>query len=188
MKKVIFIHGYTSSPQNTKYRLIAKELDNLRIEHSIPALPGGEHPHSKEWLEIIDKEVKSTDKPIVLVGHSLGTRAVLLYLDQFNQKVDAVILIAAFDNDYKKNGGRRDESYSDFFEYALDIEKVKKLANKFIVIHSKDDDSIPYEQGVRISRELGAQLITYEDRSHFSGEENSDKNAKVFIEAVKAML
>jgi len=188
MKKIILIHGYTSSPNNKKYQIISQGLDKLGVEYSIPAFPGGEYPHSKEWLDIIDKEVKNTTKPVVLVGHSLGTRAALLYLDKFEQKVDTVILIAAFNNNFKENGKRRDENYTDFFDYALDIEKVKKLADKFIVVHSKDDDSIDYKQGVEISKELGAELITYEEMGHFCGEERAEENAKVFLKFIKLIL
>lgn len=188
MKKVILIHGYASSPKKKKYQIISEELDKLRVECSIPFLPGDEHPHSKEWLEIINNEVKNVTSPIILVGHSLGTRAALLYLDKFGKKVDTVILIAAFDNNYKENRKGRNGNFSDFFDYPIDIEKVKKLANKFIVVHSKDDDAIDYAQGEKISRELGAKLITYNDMSHFSGEENVDQNAKVFLEVIKSTL
>lgn len=188
MKKVIFIHGYTSSPKKKKYQIIAEELDKLGVAYSIPALPGDEHPHSKAWLELIDKEVKNSTDPVVLVGHSLGTRAALLYLDKFGKKVDTVILIAAFNNDYKKNRNRKDEHYADFFEYPVDIEKVKKLANKFIVVHSKDDDSIDYSQGEEISRELEAKLITYENMGHFAGEERAEEKAKVFLDILKSVL
>lgn len=188
MKEVIFVHGYTSSPKKKKYEIIAQELMKLGIEYSIPALLGGEHPHSKEWLEIIDREVKNSTKPVVLVGHSLGTRAALLYLDIFEQKVDTVILIAPFNNNFEENRKRRDEYYADFFDYALGIEKIKKLANKFIVVHSKDDDSIDYPQGLEISKELGAQFLSYENMGHFSGEERAEENAKVFLEVVKSVL
>lgn len=188
MKKVILIHGYTSSPRKKKYQIIAQELDKLGIEYSIPAFPGGEHPRSQEWLKVIDEEVKKTTKPVILVGHSLGTRAVLLYLDKFEQKVDTVIMIAAFSNNFKENRKRRGGNYADFFDYGLDIEKIKKLANKFIVVHSKEDDSIDYKQGVEISNELGAELRTYENMSHFSGEERAEENAKMFLEFIKSVL
>lgn len=188
MKKVILVHVYTSSPKKKKYQIIAKELSKQRVKYAIPFFPGDEHPHRDDWLGIIDKEVKNTPNPIVLVGHSLGTRAVLLYLDKFGKKVDTVILIAAFDNNYKENRKRKNAKYSGFFDYAIDVKKVKKLANKFIVVHSKDDDSIDYSQGIRISKELGAKLITYKDMSHFSGEENAVKNAKVFLEIIKSAL
>ena len=188
MKKVILIHGYTSSPNNKKYQIISQELDKLGVDYSIPVFPGGKYPHSQEWLEIIDKEVKNTTNPVVLVGHSLGTRVALLYLDKFEQKVDTVILIATFNNNFEENRKRRHEDYLDFFDYALDIEKVKKLANRFIVVHSKDDDSIDYKQGVEISNGLEAELITYENMGHFCGEERAEENAKVFLKFIKLVL
>ena len=187
-KKIVFVHGYTSSPNKTKYRIIAAEFDKLGIEYSIPAMPGNEHPHSEEWLEIIDKEVKNSNKPVVLVGHSLGTRAILLYLDKFEQKIDTVILFASFNNDIEGNRNRRDGNYVDFWEYKLDIDKIKNLVDKFIVIHSKDDDSINYQQAVDISRELGAKLITYENMLHFGGEERAEEYAKIFLEIIKSTL
>jgi len=188
MKEAVFIHGYTSSPQKEKWQIIANELDKAGVEYSIPALPGGENPHSEEWLRLIDEEVSSSRSPIVLIGHSLGTRAVLLYLDKFEKKVDTVILIAAFNNDYEKNRNRKNEHYADFFDYALDIEKIKGLANKFIVVHSKDDNSIDFSQGEEIARELGAELLTYEDMGHFSGDERAEENAKEYLKVVKSVI
>jgi predicted alpha/beta hydrolase family esterase len=188
MKKVIIIHGYTSSPQRKKYRIISEKLHTLGVECAIPALPGGEHPHSSEWLALIDKEVRNTDKPVILVGHSLGTRAALLYLDRFDRKVDAVILISAFNNNVKENRNRKDGDYADFFDYSVDIDKIKKLANKFIVAHSRDDDALDYHQGVEISKELGAQLVTYENMGHFGGEERAEANAEAFLKLIKSVL
>lgn len=188
MKKVILIHGYTSSPKKKKYQIISKELNRLSVEHSIPVMPGGERPHSEEWLKIIDKEVKNSAGPVILVGHSLGTRAVLLYLDKFNEKVDAVILIAAFNNNFEENKKEANGNFADFFEYALDMKKIKKLANKFIVAHSKDDEVIDYKQGVEIANDLGAELITYENAGHFTGEERAEENAGYFLKAIKSVL
>lgn len=40
-------------------------------------------------------------------------------------------------------------------------------------MHSRDDSSIPYEQGVSIAKDLNAELITYEKRDHFSNPDNA---------------
>lgn len=188
MKKVILIHGYTSSPKKKKYQIISKELNHLGAEYSIPVMPGGERPRSEEWLKIIDEEVKNSAGPVILVGHSLGTRAVLLYLDKFNEKVDAVILIAAFNNDFENNGKINNGIFADFFESAIDIEKVRKLSDKFIVAHSKDDEVIDYKQGVEMADNLKAELITYENAGHFTGEERAEENAGYFLKVIKSVL
>lgn len=171
-KKIIFVHGYTASSKKDWYPKISKLLDRDEIDYSIPDLPGDKYPENKEWLRIIKKKVEKTRKPIILVGHSLGTRAVLLFLDQNNIKVKGVLLIAAFNNSLE-NAKRRGGNYANFFEYKVDIEKIKKQAEKFVVIHSRDDDHINFSQGKEIAKQLDAKLKVFENRIHFSDSSNA---------------
>ncbi len=171
--KIIFVHGYTASHLGDWYPAISPKLDALDIDYVIPDMPGGELPHANEWVDMIHKEVSKTKKPIVLVGHSLGTRAILLYLEKYNSNVDSVFLIAAFANRTENAKRNEGEAYPDFFEHKIDIGKIKPLVGEWTVIHSKDDSSIPYEQGVEIAKDLGAKLITYDGRDHFSDSSNA---------------
>lgn len=82
------------------------------------------------------------------------------------------VLIAAFANK-TENAKRRDEHYADFFEKEIDIKSIKPLVGEFVVMHSKDDESIRYEQGMKIAKDLDADLITYDDRGHFSKSDNA---------------
>ncbi|MBM3253917.1 MAG: serine hydrolase family protein [Candidatus Omnitrophica bacterium] len=171
--KIIFVHGYTASSKADWYPNIAPKLKKLRVDFSIPDLPGGEHPRAKEWLDTIHREVFKTKKSLVLVGHSLGSRAVLLYLEKYKPKVKLVILIAAFANRVANAKRNKGKAYPDFFVHKINTDKIKKLSDKFIVMHSKDDDSIPYKQGKEIAKDLGAKLITYQGRGHFYNPENA---------------
>ena len=181
-KKIIFIHGYEASSKVNFYPEISKMLEAEGIEYSVPDLPGGKNPKAEEWLAIIDQEVKRSDKPVVLVGHSLGTRAIQLFLDKHEPKnVDTVLMIAAFNNDCEKNRLVKDEHFENFWQYPVDIEKVKRSASHFIVMHSKDDHSIPYAQGVEISEALNAKLLTYQDRGHFNHPSNAEEIYKVIV-------
>jgi len=171
--KIIFIHGYTASHLADWYPNISRELDRLGLDYAIPDLPGGAYPHAREWLDALHGVISQTDKPLVLVGHSLGTRAALLYLEKYKPKVEKVFLIAAFANDTENANRRDDETYPDFFQHKIAIEVIKPLGKKFIVMHSRDDSSIKYEQGVEIARDLGAELMLYDDRDHFSAPENA---------------
>lgn len=172
--RIVFIHGYTASHVADWYPNISKKLDKLGVDYAIPDLPGGEHPHAREWLEVLNNVITQSDKPLVLVGHSLGTRTALLYLEKYQPKVEKIFLIAAFSNN-TANADRRDgEAYPDFFEDVIDLEKIKPLVGKFVVIHSKDDSSIPYSQGEEIAADLGAKLISVEGRDNMSEPENAD--------------
>jgi predicted alpha/beta hydrolase family esterase len=180
-KKVIFVHGYTASSSGDWYPNISRELDKLRIDYSIPDFPGGKYPHSKEWLEILDREVRTTEKPIVLVGHSLGTRTILLYLDKADKSFDAVILISPPDNNVERGRKRADGKLIDFWEYAIVLENLRAKSKRFIVMHSKDDPVCDYyEGGVDIASRLNAELITLDGRGHMSEPENYKYVLKVF--------
>ncbi|TAL69033.1 MAG: alpha/beta fold hydrolase [Bacteroidetes bacterium] len=171
--KIVFIHGYTASHQADWYPNISKQLDRLKVDYAIPDLPGEMHPHAQKWLEVLHGVISTNDKPLVLVGHSLGSRTAILYLEKYRPKVEKVFLIAAFANGTENADRNNGQAYPDFFQQKIDLGKVKLLVGKFIVMHSKDDSSIPYEQGVSIAKDLDAKLITYEGRNHFSDPDNA---------------
>jgi uncharacterized protein len=171
--KLIFVHGYTATPQADWYPAISKLLDELGVDYAIPELPGDTRPHSQEWLDIVDREVKAAHKPVVLIGHSLGTRTVLQYLGKYEVPVKAVFLVAAFANRIE-NAKRWDgEAYPDFFEHKLDIGHIKTLCDTFVVIHSRDDRGLDFEQGEEIAHDLGAELVALDGRGHMSEAENA---------------
>ena len=170
--KIVFVHGYTASSHDNWYPAIASELSKLGIDYAIPDLPGGQFPHASQWLETIHSVVLKTDKPLVFVGHSLGTRTILLYLEKYRPKVEAVFLIAAFANRTENAHKYDGDGYPDFFEHQIDIKKIKPLSKKYVVMHSKDDP-LDYEQGVEIAGQLNATLYSYDDRGHFSDPENA---------------
>jgi predicted alpha/beta hydrolase family esterase len=182
--KIIFVHGYTASSRENWYPGISKELTKLGIDHVVPDMPGGDRPHADEWLNTINEEVSKADKPIVLVGHSLGTRAILLYLEKYQpRQVKAVFLISGFANRTENATKYDGDGYPDFFVHKIDIEKLKKLSEKFVVVHSKDDD-LHFEQAEEISEDLEAKLISFTDKGHMSGPEN----ASVILEILRNEL
>lgn len=171
--KIVFIHGYTSSHRGDWYPNISKELDKLGVDYRIPDLPGGEQPHAGEWLKVLYEVISRNNKPLVLVGHSLGTRTALLYLEKYQPKIEKVFLIAAFANRVENARRNNGEAYPDFFEHQIDLERIKPLVRKFIVMHSRDDSSIPFEQGEEIAKDLDAELVSFEGRDHFYDPEDA---------------
>lgn len=182
--KIVFIHGYTASHLVDWYPNISKVLDKLGVDYVVPDLPGDRQPHAKEWLDILHDVISKVDKPLVLVGHSLGTRSALLYLEKYKPKVEKVFLIAAFAN-RTDNAKRKGGAYSDFFTHAIDLERIKPLVGKFIVMHSKDDSSIPFWQGEEIAKDLGAELIPYERLDHFNRPENASFILEELVKELK---
>ncbi len=175
---VLFIHGFGANPDLDFYPTLTPLLEHEGIQYMIPALPDSSHPEKNAWLARIKHTYDHIDGPVILVGHSLGTRAALLFLEQFEVKVAATLLIAPFSNSIA-NADRRHGVYASFFDHKIDIGVVKLRCPKFVVMHSKDDDAIDFAQGQEIAQDLGAELITYEDRHHFSEPQNAPEIFRV---------
>ncbi len=188
--RIIFVHGYTASSKADWYPNISAELDKVGIDYSIPDLPGDNLSHANEWLIKLHEVITESDKPLVLVGHSLGTRAVLLYLEKYKPQVEKVFLISAFANKTENSHRNDGETYPDFFDYEIDLEIIKPLVKKFIILHSREDSDKPpisgidYQQGVELANALDAELITFEGRKHFS----EPGNAPYILEVLKKEL
>lgn len=163
----IDIHGYMSGPGHIWHPHLRKMIIQSGNTIIAPQLPGKAEPHYVEWLEIIhDCVTTHQGKPITLIGHSLGTRAVLLYLDEYDVSVDQIVLIAPFDNN-PENASFRDGAYANFFRERVNIDTLKQKVKTIKVIGSEDDSRIPYTQAETIAEELGATLDTIPRSDHF---------------------
>jgi predicted alpha/beta hydrolase family esterase len=132
-----------------------------------PQLPGNESPHYVEWLEVMNECIMNhPEENITLIGHSLGTRAVLLYLNEHDIDIEKIVLIAPFDNN-TENAAFRDGAYANFFWDEVSLEKVKSHAKTIKVIGSEDDSRIPVEQAKNIASELQATLDIIPHSDHF---------------------
>ena len=76
------------------------------------------------------------------------------------------------------------DAYNTFFDHTIDMEQVKRVGSKFIVMHSKDDPHAKYEWGVGVAKELDAKLLAYEERDHFYKPENYT----YILEVIKTVL
>ncbi len=163
----IDIHGYMSGPNHIWHPGLRGLIIQSGDQVVAPQLPGNEHPHNQEWLPIIDDCVqKNKDQEITLIGHSLGTRAIVLYLDQYDVQVSRTVLIGPFDTSLA-NASFREGVYANFFDSDINLDRVKSRAGQTIVIGSLDDSRIPFVQAENIARDLDAELHSIPHSDHF---------------------
>lgn len=163
---IVFIHG-TGGHDADWLPNLGEEMEKRNIPFKIPALPVTTPIQANDWIDGLHKVVSSINGPIIFVGYSLGTRAVLLYLEKYKKKVSHIFLVATFSND-TKNAEKNNSKYSSFFTNKINTEVVKKNVGKVTILHSKDDWSIPYDQAIELSEEIDAELISYKDKGHFT--------------------
>lgn len=130
-------------------------------------MPNKQNAKYVEWAIYFNKLVSLLDDDLILIGHSLGGIFLAKFLSEniLPKKIKKLILVSApFD------GVNEDESLGDF-ELSNNLEKVTNQCQKIILVHSKDDNVVPYEEVLKYKDKLSkAVLMTFENKDHFSQE------------------
>jgi uncharacterized protein len=164
MKKVIIIHGFHGTPNGNWKPWLLAELEKLDIYATSIALPNPNDPSPEDWVDEIahQAELDQTDE-IYLVGHSLGSTAILRYFQTSNSKpVSGIILISG---PCTKNDNRNIDK---FLEEPFEFPVIKSKSNKFLIIHRDNDPYVDISNAHTLSKELDAELIIVPNGGHFN--------------------
>ena len=174
-KKVYIVHGDQESPNDHWFPWLKKQLENKSFQVEVPVMPETDYPTLDKWLSHIQNLIGVCDEDTYLVGHSLGTITALRFLEALpnNQRAGGVVLVAGFSEPLGF------KPLSSFTEKPLDYKKVKNSVNpaarggasKIVVIHSTDDESVPYKFAEILRDKLGAELITLHNSGHINSED-----------------
>lgn len=160
------MHGKDTNPSQKWYPWLANKMKKRDIEYIAPELPDAQDPYINEWIGELEKSGPNKDS--VLIGHSRGGVAILRYLEKSpdDLKIKKVILVAANSGNLTKRN--KTENNKGFFtEKGYDFQKIKYHCNDFVVLHSKDDEWVPFEAGVENAVGLGAKFLQFNNRGHF---------------------
>lgn len=168
-KRVILVHGYGGYPDEGWRPWLIRELEKRGYEVRNPAMPDTEHPKLNAWREHLSKEVGEPDEDCILIGHSLGTIAILRYLESLKpgQKVGKVILVGSF----SQHLDERFVAIREFTEEPVDWDAVRSHCAVFHVIHSDSDTAVPLRFAEHVAEHLGVSLELHPGYHHFSGDD-----------------
>lgn len=182
-KQILIIHGGTTFEKNSDYidfiKNVPLEIDRLKFKQDwkntiaqdlgdnyevlAPRMPNGTNAKYSEWKIWFERILPLMDKEIILIGHSLGGIFLAKYLSQntIKKQIKALIMVSA------PFGDTPDESLASF-RLPKSLKNIYIQAKKIILIHSKDDKTVPIEQVYEYSRHLqDSETILFEDRGHF---------------------
>src|SRR5258708_31004006 len=98
--RVVYLHGFASSPQSTKAKFFARKFAQANIAFEAPAVDAGsfESLTISGQLEVVAKAAQAKAvadaEPLVLMGSSLGGYLAALYAADHPKLVDRLILMA----------------------------------------------------------------------------------------------
>ena len=164
--RIILIPGYKATPASGFFPWLYEELRKAGHEVLVVNLPEVEAPDRDAWTKALLEQVGAVDDETVIVGHSLGGAAALRFLEAAEAFTTphALILIST---PWMINS----EQFRGFFMSELDFEVLMWKASKFVVVHSRDDKTIPFDHAEKYVKVLHARLVEAQDAGHFTGTE-----------------
>ena len=165
MKVVFIVHGYKGWPNGGWRTWLMSELEKKEIYACSLPMPNPDDPVCEEWIGEIKRVVgQNSNNEIYLVGHSLGSTAILRFLETTDSKNIKGVILASGPIKPVGNG-----NINNFLETPFDFEKIKNKAQKFLIIHGSNDDRVPFEHAQVLSKALDCKLVTVENGGHLNG-------------------
>ena len=177
--KIILIHGFKSSPSMNFFPWLKKSLTDLGHEVMVPELPNSVEPNPEEWTRALVEKVGAIDDETIIVGHSLGSVSALRFLEaaEIKSTPKACLLISP-------PWMIKHELFQGFFLDELDFDVLMWKASRFVILHSKDDNIVPFDHAEKYASVLHAELVERsEGENHFQGEEYP-----VILETIKKII
>jgi pimeloyl-ACP methyl ester carboxylesterase len=207
MGRVLYLHGFASSPASRKAQLFRKRFAEAGVDLEIPALEDGSFRDLtiSGQLSVVERTLRS--EPAHLIGSSMGGYLAVLYASRHPEVRRLVLMAPAFGFARRWAGALGEKALEEWrrrgtldvyhyaaggptplgwglMEDALGYEDAPKLEQPALIWHGLRDDVVPVEA----SREFVAR----NEHSHLtevaSNHELTDVAERIAEDAVKFLL
>ena len=151
--QVLICHAYKTLPTENWYTWLANVLHERGYAATVLEMPNPSAPTEREWVECL--KLEHTSSPVIFVGHSLGCRAILAYINQYNVEAEKVVLVACpvfWEGVIETRPPLM--AYVDGMQ-TLDFVKLKSLVKRFDLLHDTTDHLLPLKNVERLKALLG---------------------------------
>ncbi len=175
--RITIIHGFNATPQDHFYPWLADTLRAKGYEVQVPELPlkTGEELEAEALLKLMNEKIGLLTHDDIVVGHSLSAVLALRYLEYVEMKSTsrAFVLVAP---PWKVGA----EEMQSLFMTNLDFDVVPWKAMEFVVVHSPDDDLVPFDHAKKWSEVLKAKLVDIPGNDHYM-----DKEYPILVDVIE---
>lgn len=174
MKRVFIVHGWDGYPEEGWFPWLKRELEARGFEVHVPLLPDAGNPRIQKWVPALAAAVGTPDEQTYFVGHSMGCQTIARFLESLPEglKVGGVVFVSGF---FKRltgleaEGEEAMETARSWLEAPIDLGKVKSHLPKSTALFSDDDPYVPFDNQDDFRDKLGAKIMVFHARGHFSG-------------------
>lgn len=173
MKRVIIVHGWSGSPETNWLPWLKSEIEKLGYEVLVPFMPDTDNPVIEKWVNYLAEVVGTPDRDTYFIGGSIGCQTILRYLETINTPVGGAIFVAGWFNLKNMESDEEEEIAKPWIETAIDLEKVKKMLPKSILIISDDDPYGAFEENKQKFAQLVSHTVVLPNAGHIEEEKES---------------
>lgn len=174
--RAYIVHGWASSPEDCWFPWLKEELERRGFTVSVPAMPEPKDPEPHAWLNTLKETIGSINGAI-LIGHSLGVRALSLYVQSRPEEEKAALFISVagpftfptHDHPHPRARATRDR----WKEFELDPVALKKRINHSVAVYSIDDPWVPFDNAEWMRTNLESTVIEEQNKGHFRAYEDN---------------
>lgn len=163
---VLILHGIAGHAGIHWQQWLHDELEKAGHTVLMPELPQSEHPHRREWFDMVRQTIDDTplDK-LVIVGHSLGVTTALDFLEGVDTPIKALVSVSGMGKDY----GSELNSYF-LKEKQIDYPRVREHIQQSVVIYGDNDPYVPQDSLRELAVELWTEPIVIPGGGHLNTE------------------
>jgi predicted alpha/beta hydrolase family esterase len=172
MKRAVIVHGWDGFPEEGWFPWLKKELELRGYEVRVPAMPDTENPELERWVKHLKKVIGESDNELTLIGHSMGCRTILRYLQSLpeNKRVGPVVLVAGWVKLTTKTMTEDEKRIAkQWTTIPADWPSIQSKSKRFTAIFSDNDEWVDSSNADVYRGKLGAEIIIERDKGHFSG-------------------
>jgi pimeloyl-ACP methyl ester carboxylesterase len=176
MNRIIYLHGFASSPMSKKARFFAARFAARGLNIEVPDLAEGDFEHLTITRQLSVIERTARDEPVWLIGSSLGGYLAALYAARHTEVERLMLMAPAFNfvarwcerlgpdemMRWKHTGKLAVEHYGDglihelhygLIEDGSEYESYPNFQQPALIFHGRQDNVVPQEFSITFAQQ-----------------------------------
>lgn len=168
MKRIIIIHRWEGGSGDDWRPWLKLELEKLGYKVQVPDMPDTNAPVIEKWVSKIKEIVGEPDGDTYFIGHSIGCQAILRYLQTIDNSVGGALFVAGWFNLENLEDEESTEIAKPWIETSIDVQKIKKVLPKSILLISKDDPYGAFQKNIDMFSQFVTHTCVFDNAGHFT--------------------